>query len=92
MRKVMVLVAMLAMMLVAASPAFAEVTAIDNSSDISFDSSFNMVEFGNQVGGFVGVIQVQSGDALSAATDSSAAAAAIDQSLDVSQTQTLFIN
>ncbi len=91
MRKVMVMVAMLAMMLVAASPAFAEVTAIDSSNDTTFDSSFNLVEFGNQLGGVAVVTQVQTGDALSAATDSSAAATSISQSFDVSQTQTLSI-
>lgn len=95
MRKILIMAAMMAMVLALASPAFAQ-TAIDNSTDGSttttFDNSFNLVEFGNQLGGFVSVTQVQSGDSTSAAAGSSAAATSIDQSFEVFQTQTLFLD
>jgi len=72
----MVLAAMLAMMLVAASPAFAQATAIDDSSDVSFEDSFNT--FAPQVA-FVAGFQSNSGDANAAAVDESTADSAVDQ-------------
>jgi len=87
-RKVMLLAAMLAMVLVAAAPAFAQV-AIDNSTDTQYSDSFNTTTFCNQVGGLVLANQGQYGDAGAAATDNSAAAADIAQQLGVSQDQVL---
>ncbi len=46
MRKLMVLAAMLAMTLVAASPALAQATVIDNGDDTTVVNSFNTVGFG----------------------------------------------
>ena len=84
----MLLAAMLAMVLVAAAPAFAQV-AIDNSTDTQYSDSFNTTTFCNQVGGLVLANQGQYGDAGAAATDNSAAAADIAQQLGVSQDQVL---
>ncbi len=84
----MLLAAMLAMVLVAAAPAFAQI-AIDNSTDTSFDGSFNTTSFCNQVGGVVLANQGQYGDAGAAAAGDSAAAADISQELGVSQDQVL---
>ncbi len=80
----MVLAAMLAMMLVAASPAFAQATAIDDSNDVSFDDSFNVIA--PQVA-FVAGVQTNSGDANAAAADDSTADASVDQSFDLSVSQ-----
>lgn len=80
MRKLMVLAAMLAMMLVAASPAFAQATAIDDSSDVTFEDSFNV--FAPQVA-FVAGVQTNSGDANAAAIDNSAAAAVVVQDFEL---------
>ncbi|MBA3389105.1 MAG: hypothetical protein H0U02_07060 [Rubrobacter sp.] len=80
MRKLMVLAAMLAMMLVAASPAFAQATAIDDSSDVTFEDSFNV--FAPQVA-FVAGVQTNSGDANAAAIDNSVAASAVEQSFEL---------
>ncbi|HET7477917.1 MAG TPA: hypothetical protein VFJ72_00235 [Rubrobacteraceae bacterium] len=78
MRKLMVLVAMLAMMMVAAAPAFAQATGGD--VDLSFvDASQSAT---------VDVTQSQFGDATATSGDvGSAADASIDNSLDVSVTQ-----
>ena len=80
MRKLMVLAAMLAMMLVAASPAFAQATAIDDSSDVSFDNSFNVIA--PQVA-FVAGFQANSGDANAVAIDNSVAAAVVVQDFEL---------
>lgn len=80
----MVLAAMLAMMLVAASPAFAQATAIDDSSDVSFEDSFNVIK--PQVA-FVAGFQSNEGDANAAAADASTADAAVDQGFDLSVVQ-----
>jgi hypothetical protein len=76
----MVLAAMLAMMLVAASPAFAQATAIDDSSDVSFDNSFNVIA--PQVA-FVAGFQANSGDANAVAIDNSVAAAVVVQDFEL---------
>lgn len=78
MRKILVLASMLAMMMVAAAPAFADATAGDVDillADVSQDVA-------------VDVTQSQFGDATATAGDiGSAADASIDNSLDVSVTQ-----
>ena len=84
MRKLMILAAMLAMVLVAASPAFAQATAISGGNDVEFEDSFN--DFGEQ-SVFVGASQVNTGDANAVAIDDSEADASIDQDLDVSVDQ-----
>ena len=76
----MVLAAMLAMMLVAASPAFAQVTAIDASSDVSFDNSFNVIA---PQAAFVAGFQANSGDANAVAIDNSVAAAVVVQDFEL---------
>ncbi len=80
----MILAAMLAMVLVAASPAFAQATAISGGNDVEFEDSFN--DFGEQ-SVFVGASQVNTGDANAVAIDDSEADASIDQDLDVSVDQ-----
>ena len=80
----MILAAMLAMVLVAASPAFAQATAISGGNDVEFEDSFN--DFGEQ-SVFVGASQVNTGDANAVAIDDSEADASIDQEFDLSVDQ-----
>jgi hypothetical protein len=82
MKKLMVLAVMLAMMLAAASPAFAQVVAIDEGDDTEFNA------VGQNLAGPVGdVTQDQFGDADAVAVDDSAASASVSQSQDVSISQ-----
>ncbi len=80
----MLLAAMLAMMLVAAAPAFAQSTAVQ------FDSSEELTvnTIGNQFT-FVGVSQVQSGDANASAVDGSMAEASATNTADIWISQSL---
>ena len=84
MRKVMMLAAMLAMVLVAAAPAFAQ-TAVDDS--VAIDDS-STVEYSavcqNVIGSITTGDAAQYGDATAAAADDSAAAAEIAAELDTS--------
>jgi hypothetical protein len=82
MKKLMVLAVMLAMMLAAASPAFAQVVAIDEGDDTEFNA------VGQNVVGPVGdVTQDQFGDADAVAVDDSAASASVSQGQDVTFAQ-----
>ena len=78
MRKVMLLAAMLAMVLAAAAPAFAQVTAIDEGDDVEYNAVCQ-----NILGGVGDITQDQDGDADAVATDDSAAAAEVAQSQGV---------
>ncbi len=84
MRKVMLLAAMLAMVLAAAVPAFAQATAVNEGSD---DGQYNANAVCQNIIGSIGdITQTQSGDADAVAVDDSAAAA------DVAQEQGVTIN
>lgn len=100
MRKMILLAAMLAMMLVAAAPAFAQDATADDGGvaiggdvgNTQYEDSFNTLFFGNQAQFVVyDVTQVQSGTATAVADDGSAAAASAEQSLDISTSQSLWI-
>lgn len=82
MRKIIVLAAMLAMMLVAAAPAFAHTVAIDEGDD----TQFNIVASQAQ---FAFANQENTGDATADASGDSAAAASVSQDLSISQDQSL---
>lgn len=73
----MVVVAMLAVMLGASSPAFAQAVAIDEGDDVEFNAVAQ-----NITGGFGDVTQSQSGTANAVATGDSAAAAEVSQEQD----------
>jgi hypothetical protein len=78
MKKLMVLAAMLALMLAAASPAFAQTVAIDEGDDTEFNA------VGQNLTGPVGdVTQFQAGTATAVAVDDSAASASVSQGQDV---------
>jgi opacity protein-like surface antigen len=78
MRKLMVLAVMLALMLAAAAPAFAQTVAIDEGDDTEFNA------VGQNLAGPVGdITQDQFGDADAVAVDDSAAAASVSQGQDV---------
>ena len=84
MKKVMLLAAMLAMVLAAAVPAFAQATAVTEGSD---DGQYNANAVCQNIIGSIGdITQTQSGDADAIAADDSAAAA------DVAQEQGVTIN
>jgi hypothetical protein len=93
MRKLMVLAAMLAMVLVAAAPAFAlgdvgDVNAGDDQFNVGDETVFSA---GSQnIIGSVDVTATQNATAVSVATggDNAVASAEIDQSQDISVTQT----
>ncbi len=79
MRKVMLLAAMLAMVLAAAAPAFAQdVIAIDEGDDVEYNAVCQ-----NILGSVGDITNTQDGDADAVATDDSAAAAEVAQSQDV---------
>ncbi len=84
MRKLMMLAAMLAMVLVAAAPALGQATAVDDSNDTSYEDSFN--EICPQVVAAFGA-QTNYGDANAAATDDSDAAAVVAQDFGLSVEQ-----
>ena len=82
MKKLMVLAMVAALMLVAASPAFAQAVAIDEGNDVQFNA------VGQNIIGSVGdVTQTQVGTATAVAVDDSAASASVSQTQDFSITQ-----
>ncbi len=83
MKKLMVLVAMLAMMLAMAAPAFAQSIAIDEGDDVEFNAGAQ-----NIIGSVGDITQTQVGTATATADNDSAAAASVDQAQDVSISQT----
>ena len=80
MKKLMLMVAMLAMMLAMAAPAFAQTVAIDEGDDVEFNAGAQ-----NIIGEVGDINQSQYGEA--EAEDDSAAAASVDQSQDVTISQ-----
>ena len=78
MRKVMLLAAMLAMVLAAAAPAFAQAVAIDEGDDVEYNAVCQ-----NILGAVGDITQDQVGDASAVADDDSAAAAEVAQSQGV---------
>ena len=74
MRKVMLLAAMLAMVLAAAAPAFAQAVAIDEGDDVEYNAVCQ-----NILGAVGDITQDQTGDASAVADDDSAAAAEVAQ-------------
>ncbi len=74
MRKVMLLAAMLAMVLAAAAPAFAQTLAIDEGDDTEYNAVCQ-----NILGAVGDITNTQGGDADAIATDDSAAAAEVAQ-------------
>ena len=74
MKKVMLLTAMLAMVLAAAAPAFAQATAIDEGDDTEYNAVCQ-----NIIGAMGDINQGQGGDADAIATEDSAAAAEVAQ-------------
>ncbi len=83
MKKLMVLAAMLAMMLAMAAPAFAQdVVAIDEGDDVEFNAGAQ-----NIIGSVGDITNTQSGTAVAVADNDSAAAASVDQSQEVTISQ-----
>ena len=82
MKKLMVLAAMLAMVLAAAAPAFAQTVAIDEGDDVEFNAVGQ-----NLVGSVGDVNQFQAGASTAVAVDDSAAAASVSQTQDFSLSQ-----
>src|SRR3712207_1289879 len=78
MRKVMLLVAMLAMVLAAAAPAFAQTLAVDEGDDVEYNAVCQ-----NILGAVGDITNTQVGDASAIADDDSAAAAEVAQSQGV---------
>src|SRR5215207_1823717 len=78
-KKVMLLAGMLAMVLVAAAPAFGQAIAIDEGDDVEYNAVCQ-----NIIGGFGDITQTQDGDADAVAVDDSAAAAEVAQEQGVS--------
>src|SRR5918997_5386983 len=74
MRKVMLLAAMLAMVLAAAAPAFAQAVAIDEGDDVEYNAVCQ-----NILGSVGDITNTQDGDADATAVDDSAAAAEVAQ-------------
>ena len=84
MRKLIVLAAMLAMVLVAAAPAFAQTAvdgsvAIDDSTSVTYEADAQ-----NIIGDIETGNAIQRGDATATATNDSVATASIDADLDTS--------
>ena len=82
MRKVMLLTAMLAMVLAAAAPAFAQATAIDEGDDTEYNAVCQ-----NIIGAMGDITQGQGGDADAVATDDSEAVAEVAQEQGVTVNQ-----
>jgi len=82
MKKLMVLAMVAALMLVAASPAFAQAMAIDEGDDTEFNAVAQ-----NLIGPVGDVTQTQVGTATAVAVDNSAASASVSQTQDVSISQ-----
>ena len=83
----MLLAAMLAMVLAAAAPAFAQATAIDEGDTTEGDDVQYNAVCQNILGSFGDITQTQSGDADAVAVDDSAAAAEVAQEQDVTISQ-----
>ena len=83
MKKLMVLVAMLAMMMAMAAPAFAQTLAIDEGDDVEFNAGAQ-----NIIGSVGDITNTQTGTATAVAVDDSAAAASVTQTQEVSISQT----
>jgi hypothetical protein len=83
MKKLMLMVAMLAMMLAMAAPAFAQATAIDEGDDVEFNAGAQ-----NLIGSVGDITNTQTGTAVAAADNDSAAAAEVAQTQEVSISQT----
>jgi hypothetical protein len=82
MKKLMVLAMVAALMLVAASPAFAQAVAINQGNDVEFNA------VGQNIIGSVGdVTQTQVGTATAVAVDDSAASASVSQTQHFSISQ-----
>jgi hypothetical protein len=82
MKKLMVLAMVAALMLVAASPAFAQAVAIDEGDDVEFNAVAQ-----NLIGSVGDITQTQVGTATAVAVDDSAASASVSQTQDVSISQ-----
>jgi hypothetical protein len=82
MKKLMVLTMVAALMLVAASPAFAQAVAIDEGDDVEFNAVAQ-----NLIGPVGDITQTQVGTATAVAVDDSAASASVSQTQDVSISQ-----
>jgi hypothetical protein len=82
MKKLMVLAMVTALMLVAASPAFAQAVAIDEGDDVEFNAVAQ-----NLIGPVGDITQTQVGTATAVAVDDSAASASVSQTQDVSISQ-----
>jgi hypothetical protein len=82
MKKLMVLAMVAALMLVAASPAFAQAVAIDEGDDTEFNAVAQ-----NLIGPVGDITQTQVGTATAVAVDDSAASASVSQTQDVSISQ-----
>jgi LPXTG-motif cell wall-anchored protein len=78
-KKLMLLAGMLAMVLVAAAPAFGQAVAIDEGDDVEYNAVCQ-----NIIGSFGDITQTQDGDADAVAVDDSAAAAEVAQEQGVS--------
>jgi membrane protein implicated in regulation of membrane protease activity len=83
MKKSMVLVAMLAMMLAMAAPAFAQSLAIDEGDDVEYNAGAQ-----NIIGSVGDITNTQTGTATAVAVDDSTADATVDQTQEVSISQT----
>jgi hypothetical protein len=82
MKKLMVLTMVAALMLVAASPAYAQAVAIDEGDDVEFNAVAQ-----NLIGPVGDITQTQVGTATAVAVDDSAASASVSQTQDVSISQ-----
>ena len=85
MKKLMVLAAMLAMMLAAASPAFAQDITITQGDEVQFNAGAQ-----NLIGSVGDISQTQDATATAVAVDDSTATAEVSQTQDVSITQSNF--
>ena len=85
MKKLMVLAAMLAMMLAAASPAFAQDITITQGDEVEFNAGAQ-----NIIGSVGDITQTQDATSTAVAVDDSAAAAEVSQTQDVTITQSNF--
>ncbi len=82
MKKLMVLAMVVALMLVAASPAFAQAVAINQGNDVEYNAVAQ-----NIIGPVGDITQTQVGTATAVAVDGSAASASVSQTQDVSISQ-----
>ncbi len=83
MKKLMLMVAMLAMMLAMAAPAFAQTVAIDEGDDVEFNAGAQ-----NIIGSVGDITNTQTGTATATADNDSTADATVDQTQEVSISQT----